>query len=88
MKEKIEDLINQTIHKNNFVKINDKLYLKSYQIEMLDYYHIEYKNCSSISEILLLIEDVLENEEGEDYEALEEVALSLQEFQYYHNTNK
>ena len=88
MNKEIEDLVRETIHNNSLVKINDKLYLKQYQIEVLDYYHIEYQKCSSVSEILFLIEDILENEEVEDSELLEEVALSLQEFNYYHNTNK
>lgn len=88
MNKEIEDLVNKTINNNSLVKINDQLYLKKYQIEVLEYYHIEYQKCSSISEILFLIEDVLENEEVEDEGLLEEVTMSLQEFQYYHNTNK
>ena len=88
MNKEIEDLVRETIHNNSLVKINDKLYLKQYKIEVLDYYNIEYQKCSSVSEILFLIEDILENEEVEDSELLEEVALSLQEFNYYHNTNK
>ena len=83
MKEEIKTFIDEAINKNSLVKINDQLYLKRYQIEVLEYYGIDPKKCSSISEILFLIEDILENEEQ-----LEEVALSLQEFQYYHNTNK
>ena len=82
MKEEIKTFIDEAINKNSLVKINDQLYLKRYQIEVLEYYGIDPKKCSSISEILFLIEEI-ENEEQ-----LEEVALSLQEFQYYHNTNK
>lgn len=88
MNKEIEDLVNKTINNNSLVKINDALYLKKYQMEMLTYYHIEYQNCSSVSEILFLIDEALDNEEVEDYDKLEELALSLQEFQYYHNTNK
>lgn len=88
MNKEIEDLVNKTINNNSLVRINNQLYLKKYQREVLDYYHIEYQNCSSISEVLLQIEEVLENEEVEDYDVLEEVALSLQEFNYYNNTNK
>ncbi len=88
MKEEIKTFIDEAINKNSLVKINDQLYLKRYQIEVLEYYGIDPKKCSSISEILFLIEDILENEEIENEEQLEEVALSLQEFQYYHNTNK
>lgn len=84
----IEKLIKETVNRNSLVKINDKLYLKQYQVEVLEYYHIDYKNVSSLSEILLLIEEVLETDNSIEKDTLEEVALSLQEFQYYHNTNK
>lgn len=88
MNKDVEALVSETINRNSLVKINDKLYLKQYQIEVLEYYHIDYKIASSVSEILLLIEEVLETDNSVDTDALEEVALSLQEFQYYHNTNK
>ncbi len=88
MNKDIEDLIKETINKNSLIKVNDQLYLKQYQIEVLDFYHIEYKKATTVSEILLLIEEVLENDFSLDMEALDEVAQSLQEFNYYHNTNK
>lgn len=84
----LNNYINDTISKNKLVKINKQLYLKQYQKEILDYYHIDYRKCGSISEILFLLDDVLDNEEIEDFELLEDVALSLQEFNYYINTNK
>lgn len=87
MNDDMRSFIEETILNNNLVKINDQLYLKKYQIDILDIYHIEYKNCSSISEILFLIDEFLEDSDG-DSEELEEVADSLQEFNYYHNTNK
>ena len=83
----IESFIQQTIQNNELVKINKKLYLKKYQMDILDMYHIDYKICSSISEILFLIDEIL-GTDGDDLELLEEVAQSLQEFQYYHYTNK
>lgn len=88
MNKDIEDLIKETINKNSLIKVNDQLYLKQYQIEVLDFYHIEYKKATTVSEILLLIEEVLENDFSLDTDALDEVAQSLQEFNYYHNTNK
>lgn len=88
MNKDIEDLIKETINKNSLIKVNDQLYLKQYQIEVLDFYHIEYKKATTVSEILLLIEEVLENDFSVDTYALDEVAQSLQEFNYYHNTNK
>ena len=87
MKEEINNYIDDIVNKNSLVKINNNLYLKRYQIDVLDIYHIDYKNCSSVSEILFLIDDVLEDSDSEN-DLLEEVAESLQEFNYYHNTNK
>lgn len=79
--DNLENFINNTIHNNSLVKINDKLYLKQYQINLLELNHIPYQNCSSINEILLLLSDNYDDD-------LEELANSLQEFNYYHYTNK
>jgi len=87
MNEDLNNYVNEIINSNSLVKINDKLYLKKYQIDVLDLYQIEYKSCSSVSEILFLIDEVLDSDSS-DVDALEEVAESLQEFNYYHNTNK
>ena len=56
MNEEIKHFIDDAIHKNSLMKINDKLYLKRYQIEILEYYGIDYKKCSSVSELLFFIE--------------------------------
>lgn len=85
--QNIDKYINDIMTQNNLVKINDNLYLKKYQIDVLETFHIEYKSCSSISEILFLIDEALESD-ARDTDLLEEVALQLQEFNYYHNTNK
>lgn len=87
MNEDIKKMIDETINNHSLKKVNDKLYLKKYQIEVLDYYHIPYKSCSTISEILFFIDELLESEE-DDFNDLEEVATSLQEFLYYNHTNK
>lgn len=81
----VDKMIQDIVEDHSLIKVNDQLYLKKYQIEILDLYHIAYQNCSSISEILFLIDEVLESD---DFDALEEVARDLQEFHYYHNTKK
>lgn len=88
MNDEIRQLIDDTINKNSLVKINDQLYLKKYQIEVLECYHIPYQQCSSVLDVLCLINEVLDNDEIEDYDLLEEVSKSLQEFHYYQYTNK
>ena len=87
-KNDIDDFINDTIKKNALVKINDKLYLKQYQMEILDYYKIDYRSCKDINSVLFLIEEAISDNEGEEFELLDEVANSLQEFNYYNYTNK
>lgn len=85
--QNINDYVNDIMIQNKLVKVNDNLYLKQYQIEILESFHIEYQKCSSINEILFFVDEVLESDAG-DTDLLEEVALQLQEFNYYHNTNK
>lgn len=87
MNKKIDSLIEKTINNHHLVKINDQLYIKQYQKNILDLNHIPYHNCSTISEILFLIDEALEDSDGMD-ESLDDVAKDLQEFNYYHNTNK
>ena len=87
MNKELNTLIENTIHNHQLVKINDKLYLKQYQMDILEFNHIPYQNCSSVSELLLLIEEALEDSDALD-ETLDDVAKELQEFNYYHNTNK
>ena len=81
----LEKLINDAINDNSLVKINEKIFLTKYQIAVLERYHIEYKFCSDIKEILFLIDDYLENDYEEE---LDELAKNLQEFSYYNYTNK
>lgn len=83
MNKEVLNSVNDLIKKNNYIKVNDQVYLKKYQKDILDLYHIPYNSCGSISEILYLIDEV---DDGE--EELDNVARELQEFNYYHNTNK
>lgn len=84
---KYDDLIKEVLHKNKMVKINDKIYLTSYQIEILDKYQISYQMCNSIGEVIFYIEEILK-EDANDYEDLETVSLSLSEIDYYTNYRK
>ncbi len=85
MEKKIEDFVFKTINDNELIKINEKLYLKKYQKDLLDLYHIDYNSCADINSLLFLIEEVLDED---DDSALEEVALDLQELEYYQYTHK
>lgn len=64
---------------NMHVYYKNNIYLTQKQIDKLDYYNIPYKNCNSVNELLFLISG------NED---LDDIALEISEFNYYHNTNK
>ena len=76
--------IDNIIEDNKINKINDNLYLTNKDIKILKKYNIDYLS-STLEELLFKIEMIL-NEEHID--ELENVSLSISEFNYYHNTNK
>lgn len=81
------ELIKHTIENNKLVKINDKITLTTYQIEVLEKYQIPYNTCNNINEIIFYIEDIL-NEENNDFEDLESISATLAEADYYNNYKK
>lgn len=81
----INELLNDIdFNKNKLVKVNEKLYLTNYQIEVLNKYEIDFQNLN-LSSIIFLGEEILEED---DYEDLDEVIRELAERNYYENTNK
>ena len=82
----LNDLLNEVdFESNKLVKINNKLYLTNYQIEILNKYNINYENLGSLSSIIYVAEEILEED---DYEDLDEIIKELAERNYYENTNK
>lgn len=71
-------------NKNKLVKVNEKLYLTNYQIEVLNKYEIDFQNLN-LSSIIFLGEEILEED---DYDDLDEVIRELAERNYYENINK
>lgn len=85
-KYNINELIDDIdFESNKLVKITDKLYLTNYQIEILTKYNINYKELGSLSSIIFMAEEILEED---DYEDLDEITKELSERNYYENTNK
>ena len=81
----LNDLLNDIdFNKNKLVKVNEKLYLTNYQIEVLNKYEIDFQNLN-LSSIIFLGEEILEED---DYDDLDEVIRELAERNYYENTNK
>ncbi len=79
----LDDLVSERyMHK----EIKKGIYLSEYQLEVLNRYGIDPKKCSSIKEIIMLIDDILEDEE--DADDLEQISKEISEFDYYANVNK
>lgn len=72
---------------NSFKTIGNNLLLTVHEIEVLDLYHIPYKKCKSLKEILFYIEDTIYDMDIVD-EELDVVSKSIAERDYYQNTNK
>lgn len=82
----INKLLNEIdFNKNKYTKINNKLILTNYQIEVLKKYNINIEQAPSISYIIFEAENILEDEPNED---LEQVLYELSERNYYENTHK
>ena len=84
-KDDIENIVNETLNAQELVQINKNLYLTNYQRQVLEQYHIPYQSCQSGRELLFLLSDIVDDEE---YDELEEVARQIDEFAYYHETDK
>lgn len=86
MNEKIKKILNEIDFNNNKLqKINDNLYLTNNQIEILKRYNIDYEVSTSLRDLMIKIENVLDYE---DIEELENLLTTLTERNYYENTNK
>ena len=87
MNKDIKEIINNIDFENNkLIKINDNLFLTNNQIEVLDRYDIDYKSSNSLRDLMIKIEDVLDYNPEE--EELENLLDTLNERNYYENTNK
>lgn len=82
----INELLNSIdFNENKLVKVNDKLMLTNYQIEVLKRFDIIPENYSNLSSIIYDAEIAYEDTEDEE---LDVILSELQERNYYENTNK
>lgn len=70
---------------NALKKVNDKLYLTNYQIDVLKRNDINPENYTSLTDIIYLAEEAYEDTLDEE---LEIILGELSERNYYENTNK
>ncbi|MBQ1551793.1 MAG: hypothetical protein IIZ67_06795 [Bacilli bacterium] len=69
---------------NNLQNINGFL-LTTKECQVLDQFGIDYKNCTSLKEVLFEVEEVLEEQYDDQ---LEDVSISISDRDYYQNSNK
>lgn len=64
------------------------LLIKSNDCYILDSYGIDYSKCSSISDLIIIINKYIEDNEIDELDAIEDVLVNLSEINYYNNTKK
>ena len=84
----IESLVTEDLHKNLHKLYKKDIYLSDKDIEILERYGYNINYYSDVKALILDISAFIDDNCDEDLEDLEEVVNSLQEFNYYHNTNK
>lgn len=78
--------ISEQIETNNFLKkVNNNLYLRDREIDILERNNIDYQNKNDLSSIIYEIEEILSTYDNEE---LEWLSKELAERNYYNNTNK
>ncbi len=84
MDEYISEVANNLDLSNTLQNINGFL-LTTKECQVLDQFGVDYKNCSSLKEVLFEIESILEEQYDDQ---LEEVSISISDRDYYQNSNK
>ena len=72
--------------KNSINDCGNGIYLTNFEIDVLNKYHINYSDCTSMKDIIFLVEEILNEDSSLD--DLENISKSISERDYYLNTNK
>ena len=82
----LDDLLtNIDWNSNKLVKVNSNIVLTQYQTEILKSKKIPYESAGSLSNLIYLIDDALNEIEDEELEA---ILAEISERNYYENTHK
>lgn len=84
----IETLVTEDLHKNLHKLYKNDIYLNDNDIDVLKKYDFDVDKYSNVKSLILDIEEYLDENYDMEFDDLEQVADSLQEFNYYHNTDK
>lgn len=86
MNDEYKNIINNIDYKSLLHEnVGNGIYLTKEEMNILSNYKINYENCSSVSELIYEIEDILESIESDE---LEFILDELSEYKYYNETNK
>ena len=89
MEYNIDEIISNLDFKSSKLNnLSNGLVLTNNEIDILNKYNIEYKSCSSLKEVLMLIEEKFNYEEVDNPDELDIVSASIAERDYYQNSNK
>lgn len=72
--------------RNSINDCGNGIYLTNFEIDILNKYHVNYSNCTSMKDIIFLVEEILNEDSSLD--DLENISKSISERDYYLNTNK
>lgn len=84
----IESLVKTDLHKNLHKMYGKDIYLSEADIEVLSRYEFDINKYSDVKTLILDISLYIDDNIDMDLADLESVVNNLQEFNYYHNTNK
>ena len=82
----ISELVGKIDFSSNQLNQVGNLLLTNVEMEILDLYEINYRNCKDLKQLLAKIERVIDEEE--DCDDLDLISMSIAERDYYQNTNK
>ena len=82
----ISELVGKIDFSSNQLNQVGNLLLTNVEMEILDLYEINYRNCKDLKQLLAKIEKVIDEEE--DCDDLDLISMSIAERDYYQNTNK
>ena len=89
MEYNIDEIIYSLDFKSSKINnLSNGLVLTNNEIDVLNKYNIKYKSCSSLKEVLMLIDEKFNYEEVDNPDELDSVSASIAERDYYQNSNK
>lgn len=85
----LEKIVNEmNFDAGKFVTCKNGLMLTNNEIDVLKRYGVDYEMCTTLKEIIYLVEDILNEDDSSDLDELEYISSTISERDYYQNTNK